>query len=193
MKPGRNDPCSCGSGKKYKHCCQGKTEFRPPPSLVPAPAELNRLGALFNTGRYSELESRARLLLGSYPNSGLVWKLFGLSLQMQGKDALQAMRNAAELLPRDAEAHANLAAALRALGQLEEAVAAGRRALKINPDFAEAHNNLGVALQDLGQLNDAVASYRRAISIKPGFAEASQQSGLCPEGVGAIRSAAGQL
>jgi len=24
MKPGRNDPCSCGSGKKYKHCCQSK-------------------------------------------------------------------------------------------------------------------------------------------------------------------------
>ena len=20
-KPGRNEPCSCGSGKKYKHCC----------------------------------------------------------------------------------------------------------------------------------------------------------------------------
>lgn len=20
-KPGRNDPCSCGSGKKYKKCC----------------------------------------------------------------------------------------------------------------------------------------------------------------------------
>ena len=20
-KPGRNDPCSCGSGKKYKRCC----------------------------------------------------------------------------------------------------------------------------------------------------------------------------
>ncbi len=23
MKTGRNDPCSCGSGKKYKHCCLG--------------------------------------------------------------------------------------------------------------------------------------------------------------------------
>ena len=22
-KPGRNDPCSCGSGKKYKKCCGG--------------------------------------------------------------------------------------------------------------------------------------------------------------------------
>src|SRR5271155_823281 len=21
VKPGRNDPCPCGSGKKYKHCC----------------------------------------------------------------------------------------------------------------------------------------------------------------------------
>ncbi|MET1082994.1 MAG: SEC-C metal-binding domain-containing protein, partial [Burkholderiales bacterium] len=20
VKPGRNDPCPCGSGKKYKHC-----------------------------------------------------------------------------------------------------------------------------------------------------------------------------
>jgi SEC-C motif/Protein of unknown function (DUF2384) len=24
MKPGRNDPCLCGSGKKYKHCCLGR-------------------------------------------------------------------------------------------------------------------------------------------------------------------------
>jgi uncharacterized protein YecA (UPF0149 family) len=21
LKIGRNDPCRCGSGKKYKHCC----------------------------------------------------------------------------------------------------------------------------------------------------------------------------
>lgn len=24
QKPGRNDPCTCGSGKKYKNCCLGK-------------------------------------------------------------------------------------------------------------------------------------------------------------------------
>ncbi len=23
-EPGRNDPCPCGSGKKYKKCCAGK-------------------------------------------------------------------------------------------------------------------------------------------------------------------------
>jgi len=24
QKIGRNDPCACGSGKKYKHCCAAK-------------------------------------------------------------------------------------------------------------------------------------------------------------------------
>jgi SEC-C motif-containing protein len=24
VKPGRNEPCSCGSGRKYKHCCISK-------------------------------------------------------------------------------------------------------------------------------------------------------------------------
>ncbi|HHX32016.1 MAG TPA: SEC-C domain-containing protein, partial [Bacteroidales bacterium] len=26
-KIGRNDPCPCGSGKKYKKCCLGKDEM----------------------------------------------------------------------------------------------------------------------------------------------------------------------
>lgn len=25
--PGRNDPCPCGSGNKYKHCCRGRTPW----------------------------------------------------------------------------------------------------------------------------------------------------------------------
>ena len=32
QKPGRNDPCSCGSGKKYKKCC-GLSET--PPPIIP--------------------------------------------------------------------------------------------------------------------------------------------------------------
>lgn len=26
-KPNRNDQCHCGSGNKYKNCCQGKKDF----------------------------------------------------------------------------------------------------------------------------------------------------------------------
>ena len=34
MKTGRNDPCPCGSGKKYKHCCLGKRDARPGPAQI---------------------------------------------------------------------------------------------------------------------------------------------------------------
>jgi pyruvate/2-oxoglutarate dehydrogenase complex dihydrolipoamide dehydrogenase (E3) component len=27
-KVGRNDPCPCGSGKKYKYCCRDKDEAK---------------------------------------------------------------------------------------------------------------------------------------------------------------------
>ena len=50
QKPGRNDPCPCGSGKKYKKCCLHKdadntlkhptsppTYHKPPKSLVAQP------------------------------------------------------------------------------------------------------------------------------------------------------------
>ena len=177
MKLGRNDPCPCGGGKKYKNCCLGKADSRPPDSSAPASDDLNLLGELFNAGRHAELESLARALLKLYPDSGVVWKLFGPALHMQGQDALPALRKAAELLPDDAEAHGNLAAALRARGQLEAAVASSRRALQIKPDFAGGHNNLGVVLQDLGRLDEAVASYRRALEIKPDFAEAHNNLG----------------
>jgi len=34
MKPGRNDPCPCGSGKKYKNCCLGKSGFSDEPTVM---------------------------------------------------------------------------------------------------------------------------------------------------------------
>src|ERR1700691_609083 len=58
---------------------------------APTPAQMNQLIALFNGGRYSELESLARLLAEEYPNSGFVWKILGAALQMQGKNALAAL------------------------------------------------------------------------------------------------------
>lgn len=30
QKIGRNDPCPCGSGKKYKQCCMKTTSSKPP-------------------------------------------------------------------------------------------------------------------------------------------------------------------
>ena len=186
MKPGRNYPCSCGSGKKYKHCCEGKIASRTP---MPSPAEIDPLIALYNTGRFAELESRARMLVGQYPDFGFGWKLFGGALQMQGKNALPAFQKASELMPNEPDAHYNLGVALKSLGLLADAAASYRRALKIKPDYAEAHSNLGNVLKDLGQLDDAVPSYRRALQLKPDSADAHNSLGAALKDLGQLDDA----
>lgn len=37
--PGRNDPCHCGSGRKYKHCCLAKDEASAAEARAKAAAE----------------------------------------------------------------------------------------------------------------------------------------------------------
>jgi len=174
MKPGRNDPCPCGSGKKFKHCCEGKVTSRTPPPV----AQIDPLIALYNAGRYAELESGAHDLARRYPEFGFGWKLLGSSQQIQGKNALSAFRKAAELMPKEADAHYNLGVALKSQGLLADAAASYRRALQINPDYAEAHNNLGNILKDLGQLQEAAASYRRTLEFAPDSAEVHNNLGL---------------
>lgn len=41
--PGRNDPCHCGSGRKYKHCCLDKDQeaARAANAATPEPAASN--------------------------------------------------------------------------------------------------------------------------------------------------------
>jgi tetratricopeptide (TPR) repeat protein len=193
-KPGRNDPCPCGSGRKYKKCC-GQVEpvapavlaarrapaaaashRRAQPGAVP-PAEVSQLVALLAAGRYVELERMARQLTARHPASGLAWKALGISLKMQAKDPLAALERAAELMPLDAEAHGNLGIALLEVGRIDEAMARFRRALQIKPDYAEAHNVVGNVLLDRGRPEEAAASYRSAIAAKPGYADAHNNLG----------------
>ena len=188
MKPGRNDPCHCGSGKKYKKCCEGKSGFIN--TVDPTPSECSQLASLVNAGRFAELEIQARLLIEQYPESGFVWQMLGCSLKLQGRDARSAFQKATELLPGDAQAHYNLGIALQDLGQLDEAVASYRRALKISPEYAEAHGNLGTTLKDLGQLDEAVASYRRALKINPYLADGHTNLGTALKDLGRLDEAA---
>ena len=127
-----------------RHKADAAALISPAQGDAPAAAEIGQLVALFNAGRYVELESRACLLVGRYPDSGIAWKILGTALQVQGKEGLPALQKAAELLPDDTEAHINLGNALQDLGQLDDAAASYRRALEIKPDYAEALDNLAV-------------------------------------------------
>lgn len=137
----------------------------------PTAAECRQLADLFDSGRHAKLESRTRVLLSEYPNSGFLWKALGAALQMQGRDSLPALQKAAQVSPGDAEAHNNLGFALQERGQFDDAAASCRRALQVEPGYAEAHSNLGNVLRDLGLLDEAVASHRRAVERKPDYAK----------------------
>jgi protein O-GlcNAc transferase len=206
-KPARNDPCPCGSGKKYKKCCQDRVEGSVSHQssaqqaaantlkvvsrdAAPTPEETNRLAVLLNGGRHAELEIEARSLVERYPEFGLIWNVLGASLQAQGKNALPAFKKAAELAPEVAETHANLGDAFLFAGQPGDAAASYRRALKIKPEFAEAHCNLGNALLACGRPEDAATSCRKALGIRPDFAEAHCNLGNALQALGQLLDAA---
>jgi len=168
VKPGRNDPCPCGSGKKYKKCChdnlEARSAFQPRQQQgEPSHQEIGALVSLFNQQRYSEAGFLARSMTESFPHYGFGWKVLGAASNQLGQsaDALAALQKAAAMLPGDEEVHYNLGSTLHNLGRLDEAAASYRRALKIKPDYVEAHNNLGNALKDMGRLDEAAASYPR--------------------------------
>jgi len=183
MKPGRNDPCPCGSGKKFEKCCA--------PNWTDSAADMSRLGpddaeahhhsadALQRLGKLVEAVAAYAQALALNPNLVEAHINRGNALRGLGSlaEAAASYRRALALKPDHALVHSNLGALLRGLGQFDDAVASFRRALEIKPDFVEAHNNLGNALKDLGRLEEAVASFRQALVLRPDLAEVHNNLG----------------
>jgi tetratricopeptide (TPR) repeat protein len=139
--------------------------------------EIGALVALVNQERLSEAEHKVRKLLTMHPNAGMLWKILGVTLMRQGKDALQALRRTTDLLPDDAEAHGNLGAALHDLTQWSEALVSLRRALEIQPHNVEALVDAADAMKALGRAREAVPLYQRALQRSPRLIEAQNNLG----------------
>lgn len=177
MPPGRNEPCSCGSGRKYKHCC-GKTPaggFAPNRPLPDAA----RLGALPRQPQgldaLAALESASR----SRPGDAQVHHLLGQALEHHGllERAAESFERATALNPKLADAHNDLGEVLLRLGRTDAAIASCQRALALRPHFAAALGNLANAERARGALAAAIAGYRRVIALEPGLAEAHRNLG----------------
>jgi tetratricopeptide (TPR) repeat protein len=175
-KPGRNEPCPCGSGKKYKRCCGQELAARPAQAAL-HPNEVAALVALVNQGRFYEAEQRARVLVDAHPHVGMLWKILSVALLRQGKDALPALRQTTLLMPDDAEAHGNLGSALHDQGQWQEALMSLRRALEIEPHDVGALIDAANAARAIGGTREAVGLYQRALAINPRLLEAHNDLG----------------
>jgi len=165
---GRNDPCPCGSGRKFKACCQAKSASGVVASeqlFGAQSAEGRRLIGLLHAGQHSRLEMEIKRLLPSAPGSAFLWGLLGVTLQMRGDDGLAALQRAADLAPGDADALLNLGTALLAQGRASEAVAALRRAVELRPANPATTVQLGNALAHAGRDAEAEAAFRGALGL----------------------------
>lgn len=172
---GRNDPCPCGSGKKFKHCHGVPTA--PAPLRALSSSDIGALVTLINQDRLAEAETQARAAIASHPGAGMLWKVLSVALVRQGKDALQALNRTVELLPDDAEALRNLGAALHDRGEWAAALEILQRALRIEPDNPDALVDAADALRGLGRTPEAIPLYERALSRDPRQLEAQNNLG----------------
>jgi hypothetical protein len=107
----RNDPCPCGSGKKFKKCCLGKGidwQSRRPRSPLPATAPRPRSAApagFAALGPYRPVDARLKEVARSAPGDAawkaLVGRLSDATPDAERLAAYQAVRDAT-VLPADA-------------------------------------------------------------------------------------------
>ena len=167
----RNDPCPCGSGRRYKECHGRLTSDAPP-----APDALSRALQLHQQGRIAEAQAIYRDVLAREPHHAVATHYLGMAMWQLG-DAAEGERLMRLSLTHDAsipDFHNNLGLLLRDTRRAEEAVHAYRRTLEVDPHWFEAYNNLGLALEDAGRFEEALEAYRTALAREPRFAAARQ-------------------
>ena len=173
-KIGRNDPCPCGSGKKYKQCCEQtgaapqiiSNNFNPQHALQTAMAQ-------HQAGNLPQAEALYKQVLQTAPNQPDALHLLGLIAKQKGdlKTAVQLMRKALNFNPNYVEAYVNLGATLQEQNNLSEAADCYRKALALRPNYAEVHSNLGVVLKAQDNLHESAASFIRALELNPSSTE----------------------
>ena len=135
----RNDPCPCGSGRKYKHCCQAKDPR----------AEMSA-GATQGAPSVSRNKLRALMLAAKTHYDAQRWA-----------DAIPLFREIVRFDPKNAAAHHNLGLACHASGRTAEAVASLKRALELQPSLESALTHLAAALLHQARVPEALVVFRK--------------------------------
>jgi|SRR5882724_849942 len=135
-KPGRNDPCPCGSGKKYKKCCLAKEEAAEREQLAEAEA------------KRAESTAAHRLHLQEM-RAAIAERLSG-ALDAD-EDALTIASNAAADLVR--------------ARKLDEAEKAANDLLVQFPDVHDGYDRLGMVHEARGDNIQAAECYRKVIAF----------------------------
>ena len=168
MKIRPNEPCPCGSGKKYKKCHGSPSQAHPPRGQAPSTEDdLHRGRHLQAAGHLQEAEQLYQAALQVAPTHAEAWFALG-GLAEQGGDLEVAEQCYARLLhyhPRHARGYLALGNVQVRTFALDEARESYLRAAEIDPRLPGLWLNLGNLEKYLGRFRQAVACYRRDIGL----------------------------
>ncbi|NNM51877.1 MAG: tetratricopeptide repeat protein, partial [Pseudomonadales bacterium] len=181
MGVARNDPCPCGSGRKYKQCCINRQQSMP---SVPRPSMQQLLESAmrhFNAGHWREAEAACQQVLSVQPKQAdALFVMGGIALKLgHYAEAEKWLGQAQRQTPQCPAAlwHA-LAIAEHAQGKLDLAERHYREALLLDNSLHEAYLNVGTILQMHDQLEEAEDCYRRCLALAPDQADAHVNLGV---------------
>jgi tetratricopeptide (TPR) repeat protein len=175
-KPGRNDSCPCGSGKKYKKCCLPKEEVQRS-STPPAMREGHFITAMrpdldnavdkilkrLEMGHGRHVESDVRKLIEAHPDYHMTQYLMGVYQSIVMKDpaaAIPFFEAAVKIFPLFAEAHYNLGTAAVQKCDMSKAVNAFRSAEKNSPARGEIASMAREQLRSLQETLQQTTSFK---------------------------------
>jgi Flp pilus assembly protein TadD len=174
-KLGRNDPCTCGSGKKYKACC-ARTEAKFSQGLKPE-REVWRQQArrAVAGGDFSEAEHWFRRLHSAKPNDPQVLAGLGQSLCWQGRrrEGIGYLLKSAKILERQVSKSGDPRLILELSGQMMHwgeplpAERLARLAVRLAPRSPAALNNLALCLSRIHREDEALPVSRQACELLP--------------------------
>ena len=181
----RNDPCFCGSGKRYKNC-HGALDADPGAQrAVPAGQQVDagahaaeaagsdgifaRAARLHEQGQLERAQELYEALLRETPDH--FDALCALGVLHARKRNLRAaedlLQRAVRINADSEEANSILAAIFCDLGRVEESLPLFGKSLAINPNSAGTLNNRAVALLKLNRPAEALADLKKAAAISP--------------------------
>ena len=165
LEPGRNAPCPCGSGKKFKRCCGAV----PSAYVQPPRDDLQHAASLIQLGQFAQAETLLARLTESQPRNPTALFLSGYAALQGGRhaEAVAAMHTAIALGLQDAAAFYHYGCALAALGRFSEAAAAFEQSLALKPDFLPARTNLASCHFELRDFAQAEQHYRQTLASDP--------------------------
>jgi len=177
-KVGRNDPCACGSGKKYKKCCQLTEKVEGVPMSPLTLQELQRAISHHQAGELSEAQVIYQKILEVIPDNADALHYLGLIYYQTGdsESAVTLISKAVAISPTHLM-YSNLGAALQAQGRHDLAVENYQAAIALKADYADAYNNLGAALQEQGRLAESIKAFQKTLALNPHYASAQNNLG----------------